>query len=155
MCLPKYCALFSKPNVLGVASLVQLPGVGVPDVGHQTLAPRGEMPEWCDPPPIVCCLVRVGSLGEGRCLSFCPTWSFYLLLWRTAVPLESGLFSEGNDPYTVVNLVCLHEEARSGSPYAAILDSAPDTFKSGDLDSNLAVTYFKLYYLSMLCVPLS
>lgn len=58
MCLPKYCALFSKPNVLGVASLVPLPGVGVPDVAHQTLAPRGEMPVWCDPS-----LLYVAMLG--------------------------------------------------------------------------------------------
>lgn len=46
MCLPKYCALFSKPNVLGVASLVELAGFGVPDIGHQTLAASGEIPVW-------------------------------------------------------------------------------------------------------------
>lgn len=70
-------------------------------------------------------------------------WSFYHLLWRTPAHLDFRLFSEGNDPYVTVNLVCLWEVVSSGSSYAAILDSTPDTFKSDDQDSNLALKFFK------------
>lgn len=56
------------------------------------------------------------------CVSAFPTHLFYLLLWRV-VHLALRSFSEGNDLYVAIDLVCPWEGKNSESSYTVILDS--------------------------------
>jgi len=78
-------------------------------------------------PPTLRCYTGSGVFGETMSLPLLSIsmWSFYPLLWRT-VNIIFRSFSEGNDPYEAVDLMCPWEEVSSGSSYTAILQKSKD-----------------------------
>lgn len=62
---------FAKPDIWELTSLVQIPEVGVPEVGHQPLTPLGEMPNWLDSSLLCVAALRVVFLMRlCLCLSY-------------------------------------------------------------------------------------
>lgn len=87
---------------------VQIPVGRVPDVGCQPLAPTGKTPVFQDPLPPVCCHSRDGLFCETMYVSVSPSHlkgTSYPLLWRAVHPVLRS-FSEGNDTYVAVDLLC-------------------------------------------------
>lgn len=115
------------PNQISGLSLLSDLGVRMPHVGYQPLAPSREEPVRWGPFLLCVASLRVGFFCETIHVSVSTThldvWSFYPLLWR-AVYLVIRSFSEGNDPYETVDLVCLWERSFRIF-YVAILDYPP------------------------------
>lgn len=77
--------------------------------------------------PTVGCYTRSGVFGKAMSLPLLSisVWSFHPLLWRS-INLIFRSFSEGNDPYEAVDLLCPGEEVSSGPSYTSTLQISKD-----------------------------
>ena len=77
--------------------------------------------------PTVGWYTNSGVFGETMSLPLLAisVWSFHPLLWRS-INLIFRSFSEGNDPYETVDLLCPGEEVSSGSSYTGTLQKPKD-----------------------------
>lgn len=108
---------------------MQIPRVGMPDVGHKSLTPSGESLNLQDPfllwltTPGLGFLVRLClSSYLSPCVLFCFVFNF-ILYCGEAVQLVFTSFSEEIVPDLAVDLFCLWKEVNSESSYTAFCDS--------------------------------
>ena len=91
---------FLSQTFWGLVSLVQIPGVRMPDIEHQSLAPPPprETPDWWEPSLLPCrgevCFFFFSSLF--LCISYLSRCDLFILFWEKAVYLFFRSFSEGN-----------------------------------------------------------
>ena len=114
MCFPKYCASFWARCCGGRLSGAARRGWG-PRCGTPSLCSSGRGTCLVGSLPTMCCHDRGELFSERASLPSLPSTAvIYPLLWRTAIHLDFGQLPEGDDPYVVVNVVCLWEEVSSG-----------------------------------------
>lgn len=118
---------FLSQILWGLFSLMQIPGVKVPHVGHQPLAPPRGSAGLGTFLTLMCHRAKGGGFGMTVSLPLLPVsmWSFCPLLWRT-VHVFFTYISEGHDPSVAGDLMCAWEEMSSGSPCTTIVWKSPE-----------------------------
>lgn len=123
---------------LGLVTHKQIPRVGVPHVGHRLHAPQ-EKASFCElllDSLIVGCSVRVGFLVRMcLCFSYPSQCTLFIFCCGRSVQLVFRNFSEGIAAHRAVDLLCLWEEASSGSSEAAILNHSLSGSLNGKIET--------------------
>lgn len=102
---------FESQTFWGLVSLVLVPRVRVPDVGHKSLSPQGEV--------FVKSLVIVALVGgilvrPGLCLPYTSLCDCFILCCGRAISLVFKSFSEEIIPCVAVDFSCPLKEVCSG-----------------------------------------
>ena len=101
---------------------MQIRRAGVTRAGYKSLVPLRKVLSWGDPSLLFVTALGVKFWQDCQICSLLPVAMSFILCLGGAVPLVFRSFSEENDTYVTVDLVCTWEEVIPGSSYAAILD---------------------------------